>query len=153
MTDMNARKEIAKLLDDQEKTRKGVNEIPHVIRARAASSAAQKASNEAQQEFSRIFDSYYRASVDASLKRKYPGILLLGDVDTGDEFRWIARCLVSGLPIFIGDLAYICGDIDTGTRTYILASAVQVKPEYSVEPQVVTELADEADDEEEEEAV
>lgn len=129
---------IAKALDEKESAWRNVNNIPEVQKAREESDKARRASDDLARKFSRIFDSYAPRNVDARLAEQFPGVLVLG---RGEEAytRWIPRCAVTQLPIFIGDRVYIGGGEEDYKKTFILADAVTLAPGYEAQIVVVNE--------------
>jgi hypothetical protein len=121
-------------LDEAEERARNVNLIPEVQAARAKSEAADKEARRLNAEFSRIFNKYTNRGHAARLAKKYPGVLVLGDIE--DEFKWVARCAVTRLPIYVGDRVFINGDEDYN-KSYILADAVTVADGYDAEPVIV----------------
>lgn len=148
LTRLNDRHAIALELNEQKATWEKVNSLPEVIAARAKSRAAQEAYNAAQEEFSSIFALHTKKGAAARLAKRYPGVLLLGDDELDDDFKWIARCAVTGLPIFAGDSVYIGGGEETYERSYILADAVTLKSGYEKDPVIVNQDGVTADYEE-----
>lgn len=134
MTDDTKRRELAKSLDAIAAAWANVNDIPEVKEARAKSDAARIHSDELSRTFSRIFNSYTQKGSASILAKKYPGVILLGDMD--DDSQWIARCAVTRMPIFDGDLVYISGGDEDYQRCYILAHVVTVSDE-TAKPVVV----------------
>lgn len=115
---------IAALLDNAEQQRAAVNEQPDVIAARAASDRARAASDEAARHFHTVFDRHYPRdeAIVRHIKAMHPSVLVLGD----EPHQWIARCVVTGLPIFAGDNVIMQGSYDNANLTYVLADFVTV---------------------------
>lgn len=131
MDHMEKRRELARLLDENEERRKNVNSIPAVIAARAATDTARSAYDAAHKNFDRVFHAHYGQG-DGDLIDAHPDAVVLG-MDMEPEFRWIARCAVTKLPIFYGDKVHSIGHED-GYRVYILADAVQAAPGFEAYP-------------------
>lgn len=151
MDRMEQRKTIAAELDAHAEAWRTVNEQPEVQDARAAARAAHKAADEAEQHFRSVFSKYAPRDDERAqrLQEQHPGLLLLGD-----EFPRVCRCTVSGLPIFDGDKVFRAGEPDDIDVAYILADAVQLKPEFAhleptiakAEPYVVYEFEEDEDE-------
>lgn len=134
MDRMDERKAIASEIDAHAEAWRTVNEQPEVQAARAAARAAQKAANEADEHFRSVFSKYAPRDDERArrLQEQHPGLLLLGD-----EFPRVCRCAVSGLPVFEGDKVFMAGEPDDIDVAYILADAVELKPEFAyLEPTV-----------------
>jgi hypothetical protein len=126
---------LASVLDARNVSRNIVHDIPEVESARKAFVSAQQLADDAQEAYDVVFAHYATKQTEAAIAQGYPGVLLLGEEDFGKEFAEIARCAISQLPIFVGDLVYISGSDDIST--YILAAAVPVAPEYKATPVIV----------------
>jgi hypothetical protein len=124
ISQLEERKAILVELDHAAKTRERVNEIPEVIEARRVSDEADVAKDKAQRAFRTIFDKHYKNETDMAkeLLEKY------GQLWTkGDDFPYVMRCVVTGLPLFRGDrvIETRWGDEDY-ERSYALADAVTI---------------------------
>jgi hypothetical protein len=137
MPTMEARLELADQLDAADHKFKTVNSIPAVISARKKSDDARRASDNAQREFTKIFNAHTTNGLAARLAKVYPGAVLLGGDGLEDDFKWIARCAITRLPIFAGDLVYFYGDEEDHQKSYILAEAVTLSPDYEATPVVI----------------
>lgn len=137
ITRMDERRDIARQLDESKDF--DINSVPEVQEARAKSNEAHDLAEKASREFSRVFNKHDRRNLDHILIREHPGLLVFGEDDLGDRLKWIARCAVTGLPIFVGDRVYIGGGEESYERSYILAEAVEIAPGYEREPVVVDE--------------
>jgi hypothetical protein len=126
---------LAHKLDERQESRKNVNDLPDVIEARSKMDEARAALDEAQRDFNRVFNANYGRG-DYDLIKAHPEAVVLG-LDLEPEFRWIARCAVTKLPIFWGDKVYTIGN-DDGSRVYILADLVQA-PGFELEVIVLTQ--------------
>lgn len=118
---LEERRAIAQRLNEAHAARKSVNKIPAVAEARAKSDSARKAADQAQREFSHVFNAHYprEDELTTALVAEHPDLLTLG----GDNPKWIARCCVTGLPIFADDPVYQITDEE---QTFVLAGAVTV---------------------------
>ncbi len=127
MDRMDERKAIAAELDGHAEAWRTVNDRPEVQEARAKSDEADRVAREANREFRKVFDRFApRDDVRAQrLAKDHPGLVL-----AGDDYPWVCRCAVSGLPIFEGDKVFIGGE-DEHDRTYILADVIQLTPAFA----------------------
>jgi hypothetical protein len=135
MDRMDERKAIAAELDNIEAGRKSVNEQPEVIEARRQCRLAKEAADAADRRFQAAFNKYYprEEKVVERMSEEHLGLFTLGD----DEYPWIVRCAVSGLPIFEGDKVFIGGGEEDYRKSYILADAVQLSPAFAhLTPQI-----------------
>lgn len=153
MDRMEERKAIAAELDAHKEAWRTVNDQPEVQAARAKSNEADRAAQEASRQFHQVFDRYApRDNVRAQrLSKQHPGLVI-----AGDDYPWVCRCAVSGLPIFEGDKVFIGGE-DEHDRTYILADVIQLttafthlKPAVAKALEIEEEDPDDIDAEEEE---
>lgn len=148
---LDERRAIAAKLDDAQRARELVNTIPEVRSAREASSAADEVARAANAVFRKLFNANYPREEDVVREIRDGGtdVVVLGDTDT----PWIARCAVSGLPIFRDDLVYLVGGDEDYQRTYVLAAAVSVDAALGLdEPVIAGTTVDEDDDEEPDES-
>lgn len=124
---MAERREIAALLEAADKQRRSVNDQPEVIAARAKSDRAHREADACDAEFRRIFDKHHPrdGAIQRALMREHPDLKVIGGGIDNDT-SWIARCCVTGLPIFEGDNVIERGGEEDYERTYVLADCVKV---------------------------
>lgn len=116
------------LIDEAKAKWTNVNEVPEVIAARAKMDEAERAGRAAREAFNRVFYAHAPKGAEMRIAKQFPGLLVIGGPDLDDDFKWVARCSVTRLPIFVGDLVYILGeDKEDYKRTYILAEYVDLK--------------------------
>lgn len=124
MDRMDDRAAIAKRIDDGYTARSAVNKHPDVIAARAKADAADSAEKLARREFAQVFNAHYPSeeSITDELATSFPDLLMMGGSES--DTRWIARCAVTGWPVFKDDrIILIQGEADYDTFV-ILADAV-----------------------------
>ena len=135
MDRLEERRQIAARLDSADAARSLVNNNPAVIAARDKADKARKEHDAAQAEFRRVFDEHYPCddSIRRELVRKHPDLKLIGG-GAEDDTSWIARCCVTGLPIFDGDKVIERGGEEDYQRTYVLAGSVSVDETLCLPP-------------------